>query len=127
MNPSVRSRTVLASFRFAFAGLWHVLRTQRNARIHLGMGITAVALGAVLGITTHEWLVLVLLIGLVFAAECFNTAVEALVDLFSPEWHERAKLAKDAAAATVLCTAFAAIVVGAIVFVPRLVELFTMQ
>lgn len=119
----MRARSVLASFRFAFAGLWYVLRTQRNARIHLGLGVFAVGLGVGLGITVNEWLVLVLVIGLVFAAECFNTAVEALVDLVSPEWHERAKVAKDAAAATVLCTAIAASVIGAIVFVPHLLAL----
>lgn len=119
----MRARNVWASFRYAFAGLWHVLRSQRNARIHLAFAVVAVGLGAGLGITEYEWLVLVLVIGLVFAAECFNTAIEALVDLLSPEWHERAKIAKDTAAATVLCTAIAAAIVGAILFVPRIVQL----
>lgn len=120
----MRSRSVWASFRFAFAGLWHVLRTQRNARIHLVAAVAVVVCGFVLEIERAEWLVIALVIGLVFAAECFNTAVESLVDLLSPEWREQAKIAKDTAAATVLCGALAAIVVGAIVFLPRIVAGF---
>ncbi len=128
MRPAVRPRSLWASFRDAFAGLGYVLRTQRNARVHLVVGLAVVAVGLAfqrtnVALSRAEWLVLVVVIGLVFAAECFNTAVEALVDLLSPDWHERAKVAKDTAAATVLCGAIAAVVVGLIVFLPRLARL----
>ncbi len=123
-QPEVaRASTLLSSFRFAFAGLGYLLWSQRNAKIHVGIGLAAVALGFLLRITRSEWLALVLTIALVLAAEGVNTAVEATVDLASPEYHPMAKVAKDVAAGTVLLTAIASLIVGLIVFLPRLLAL----
>jgi diacylglycerol kinase (ATP) len=82
-----------------------------------------VALGFLLQIERDEWLALVLTIALVLAAEGFNTAVEAAVDLASPFYHPLAKIAKDVAAGTVLLTAIASVIVGLILFLPRLLSL----
>lgn len=111
---------LIAAFRFAFAGLWYLLRTQRNAQIHCLIGACAVALGATLRIARWEWLALVLTIALVLAAEGLNTAIEAAVDLASPGLHPLAKVAKDVAAGTVLLCALAAVVAGCIIFIPHL-------
>lgn len=110
----------IASFRHAFAGVVHVVRTQVNARIHVTVAVAVVALGTWLCLPAGAWAVLVLCIGLVLAAEAFNTAVEAVVDLASPDIHPLARIAKDAAAGAVLITAIAAVVVGLLVLGPPL-------
>ncbi|MBK9713897.1 MAG: diacylglycerol kinase family protein [Kouleothrix sp.] len=116
----MRAATLAASFRFAFAGLLHLLWTQRNAKIHTALGLVAVALGAALGIDRYEWLALILTIAMVLAAEGVNTAVEAAVDLCSPDYHPLAKIAKDVGAGTVLLTAIMAVIVGLVLFLPHL-------
>jgi diacylglycerol kinase (ATP) len=110
----------VASFRYAFSGVWHLMRTQRNAQIHCAAGIAVVALGLGFAIERTEWLALVVTITLVLAAEGVNTAIEAVVDLASPARHPLAKVAKDVGAGTVLITAIGAVVVGLLIFVPRL-------
>jgi len=115
-----RLRSLIASFGYAFAGLWYMVRTQRNAQIHLLVGSCAVALGLTLGIERWEWLDLVLVIAMVLAAECANTAVEAVVDLATSTRHPLAKVAKDVAAGSVLICAIAAVIVGCLVFLPHL-------
>ncbi|RRR73274.1 MAG: diacylglycerol kinase family protein [Candidatus Viridilinea halotolerans] len=111
---------LLVAFRYAFQGLWYMLRTQRNAQIHCAMGLCAVALGLVVGLARWEWVTLTLTITLVLAAEGLNTALEAVVDLATSEIHPLAKIAKDVAAGTVLLCALAAVVVGCLLFGPRL-------
>ncbi|MCE7937916.1 diacylglycerol kinase [bacterium] len=108
------------SFRHAFAGLAHVARTQTNARIHLVAAAVVVVLGARLGLPARDWALVALCIGLVLAAEAMNTAVEAVVDLASPDVHPLARVAKDAAAGAVLLTAMAAAAVGLLVLGPPL-------
>jgi diacylglycerol kinase len=115
-----RLSSLIASFGYAFAGIWHLVRTQRNAQIHLLVGACAVSLGAALGLERWEWLALVLVIAMVLAAEGMNTAVEAVVDLATSIRHPLAKAAKDVAAGTVLICAIAAVIVGCIVFLPHL-------
>lgn len=97
-----------------------VLMRQPNARIHLLAGGVVVILGCWLQINTNEWLAVVLAIGAVMGAEALNTALELVVDLVQPEWHALARDAKDVAAAGVLICSLAALVVGLVVFGPRL-------
>ncbi|MBW3541469.1 MAG: diacylglycerol kinase family protein [Planctomycetes bacterium] len=111
----MRTRSLLHSFQCAFAGVWYVLRTQRNARIHVALAAAVVALAAWLAVSPAQWAVLTLAIGLVFAAEMANTAAEALVDLATPQHHPLAKVAKDVAAGMVLVVSGAAAVVGVLV------------
>jgi diacylglycerol kinase (ATP) len=108
------------SFGHAFAGWWYVLRTQRNAWLHVAIALAAFALGAWLRLDASEWALIVLTTALVFAAEFFNTAIEVVVDLASPNVHPLAKIAKDVAAAAVLLTALAAVFIGILVFGPPL-------
>jgi len=116
----MRRSNLLISFKCAFAGLWYVLRTQRNARIHLFVAVTVVMMGLWLGLSRTEWAVLALTIGTVLAAEVLNTVVEAAVDLATAEYHPLAKVAKDVAAGAVLLTAVAAVVVGLLILGPPL-------
>jgi diacylglycerol kinase len=111
---------LLRSFRFAFAGLGFLLRTQRNARIHVAVGAIACALAAWLRVSRVEWAVLVFTIALVLILEGLNTAVEAAIDLASPEIHPLAKAAKDLAAGMVLIAAIASVAVGLLILGPPL-------
>ena len=93
------------SFRYAFTGWWHVIRTQQNAWIHAVASLFAVALSFWLHLSRVEWAVIILTIALVWTAEFLNTALEAVVDLASPGKHELAKVGKDVGAAAVLIAA----------------------
>jgi diacylglycerol kinase len=108
------------SFYFAFAGLGFLFRSQRNARIELAIGAVACALAAWVGISRAEWSVLVFTIALVLILEGLNTAVEAAIDLASPQVHPLAKAAKDLAAGMVLIAAIASIAVGLLILGPPL-------
>lgn len=112
--------SLLRSFRYAASGVAYCFRTQRNLRVHAVAAVLAVAFGARLGLPPSELAVLALTIAAVLVAEMFNTAVEALVDLVTPDYHPLAKVAKDVAAGGVLVTAIVSLVVGYILFVPRL-------
>lgn len=107
------------SFRFAFKGLADLFISQPNARIHGVATIIALTLGAILGLSKIEWCLVVLCIFAVLAAEAFNTALEYLTDLVSPEYHVLAGKTKDVAAAGVLLTAFGAFIIGTIIYLPK--------
>jgi diacylglycerol kinase len=114
----VRSR--IRSFRHAFAGAWYVLRTQKNAWIHLVIMTIVILLAAWLRLSLFDWSVLVIAIGIVWLAEFLNTSIEAIVDLISPQRHPLAKVSKDVGAAAVLITAFTSVIVGLLLIGPPL-------
>ena len=101
-----------------------MLRTQPNARIHLLATIIAVLAGLYFDIVGFEWLWLALAITLVWALEMMNTAIEHLGDLLSPEHSESVKFAKDIAAGAVLLAAILALVIAAVIFLPKIAALF---
>ncbi|HKY85076.1 MAG TPA: diacylglycerol kinase family protein [Anaerolineales bacterium] len=117
-DPRRTSR--LRSFGHAFAGMAHVLRTQRNAWIHAVATVTVVALGLWLRVTSSQWPPLLLAIGLVWMAEFVNTALEAVVDMASPGRNPLARVGKDVGAAAVLVAALAAAIVGLVILLPPL-------
>lgn len=112
-----------SAFANAAKGFAYSLASQRNMKIHLVVGIIAVALGFLFSITAVEWLAVVLCIVVVMALECVNTAIESVVDLVSPDYHPLAGKAKDCAAAAVFLAAIGAVVVEAIIIVPRLLSI----
>jgi diacylglycerol kinase (ATP) len=113
-------KTRLQSIQYALDGIKYILETQQNARIHLFFTLAVFILGFLFRITRMEWIALVLTIGLVWAAELFNTAVEVMVDLISPERRITAKICKDISAGSVLVTASISILVGLLIFGPLL-------
>jgi len=113
----------IASFGYAFSGLWYALRTQRNVRVHVLIALLAIALGIVLHISAVEFALIFVAITAVFIAEMFNTVFELCVDLASPEYHPLAKIAKDVAAGAVLLNAMLAVVIALFVFGPHLLAL----
>ena len=118
MSTFLRSR--FDSIRCALGGWWHVLRTQRNAWIHAGISSVVLVVGFFLDLSTQDWALVVFTLALVWAAESFNTALEALTDLVSPNEHHLAKIAKDVGAGAVLICAVAAVVVGVLILGPPL-------
>ncbi|MEP6894629.1 MAG: diacylglycerol kinase family protein [Chloroflexota bacterium] len=110
----------IASFRHAFHGWAYVLKTQHNAWIHSAVAIVVVVLGIWLGLPPRDWAVLVLTIAMVFTAEFINTAIEAVVDLASPQKHPLAEVGKDVGAAAVLVAALSAILIGLLILGPPL-------
>ncbi len=115
-----RAITRIASFGYAFEGLYFLIRTQPNAQIHTAIMLVVIVAGWWLQIERMEWVALLITIMLVFATEALNTAVEACVDLVTAEHHPLAKIAKDVAAGAVLLTAIGAVIVGLLIFLPRL-------
>lgn len=112
----------LKSFVYAFRGIQRLIQHEPNARIHCFAAICAIALGIILRVSPTEWITITILIGLVLAAEAFNSSIEALADKVSPEYDEAIKHTKDLAAGAVLILAIAAAITGIIIFVPRLLE-----
>ena len=121
-HAAQRSWNRIDSFRYAFAGLWYMLRTQRNAWIHATFTVAVVAMGFWLALDALEWALIVLSIGGVWMAEFVNTALEAVVDLASPDIHPLARVGKDVAAGAVLVGAGTAVVVGLLVLGTPLLE-----
>ena len=115
---SIKAR--LKSFQYAFEGLNSFFSTQHNAIIHLIMTLLAFSAAVFCNVTKVEGIAIALSIGFVWAAELFNTAIEKLADLVSKEYHPEIKFIKDVSAAAVLLAAVAALITGAIIFLPKL-------
>ncbi len=118
MIPFFRSRAL--SFRYAFAGWWFVIRTQRNAWIHALISICVVIVSFWLRLSAQDWATIVVAIAMVWTAEFINTALEAVVDLASPQQHYLARVGKDVGAAAVLIAAASAALIGILVLGPPL-------
>jgi diacylglycerol kinase len=110
----------IKSIRIALEGIQYVLQTQKNVRIHAFITLAVFVMAFLLRINRLEWICLLLVIGLVWFAEIFNTAIEVLVDLVSPEQSNNAKVIKDISAGAVLLSAFISVLVGLLVFGPKL-------
>lgn len=114
----------LHSFGYAWKGVRCCIGREQNLSFHLIAMILTVIAGFILDITRMEWIMVILCIGVVIAAELFNTAIEKLVDLVSPERHPIAGQVKDIAAGAVLVCAVAAAIIGLIIFIPYLTRFF---
>lgn len=110
------------SFKYAFEGLILALKEEPNIKIHLSIAIIAVGLGVFFQIRFYEWLMMVVVIGLVIGLELTNTAIEAMLDHLIPERSPAAKKAKDIAAGAVLVASITALIIGIMIFFPYLQE-----
>ncbi len=115
--------SVAKSFKYALEGIGVAVKNEPNLRIHLFFAVLALALGAFLKLSSLEWLILAFTIFWVISLELLNTVLEAIVDLVSPEVKGTAKVAKDVSAALVLLSAFLSIIVGLILFLPKIILL----
>jgi undecaprenol kinase len=112
------------SFRNALVGIQTAYRTQKNLRIHLLVSLFVIIAAFILEVTYTDWFILILTIMLVIISEIFNTALEFTVDLFSPDFNQQAKKAKDISAAGVLVTSLFAVLIGILIFLPKIAKLF---
>lgn len=118
MVAFIRSRA--RSFRYALAGWWYVVRTQRNAWIHAVVSLLVMLVSLWVGLSRQEWAIIILTVAAVWTAEFLNTALEAVVDLASPQHHPLAKVGKDVGAAAVLIAAVASVFIGFLILGPPL-------
>jgi len=125
MNKPFKFSDRLKSFDYAFQGLKTFFLTQHNAWVHCLAAVLAITLSYVLHINITEWLFVIFAIGLVFITEMLNTAIEFLCDAITLETHPRIKKVKDVSAAAVLLASVVAAIIGLIIFIPRLINLFS--
>ena len=111
------------SFGYAFQGIFTCVRKERNMKIHCVAAVLVVIAGVILKISAIEWCICMELFGLVMALEHVNTAVEAVVDMVTEEYHPLAKVAKDTAAGAVLIAAIMAAIAGCIIFLPKIAQI----
>jgi diacylglycerol kinase (ATP) len=116
-------RKVLRSFQFAGQGIIDLFRFENNAKVHLLLAGIVVVAGFYLQLNSTEWAIILTQIGLVWAAEAFNTAIEKLCDFVSPDRHPQIKAIKDLSSGAVFILAITAVAVGLIIFGSRLLEI----
>lgn len=123
-NDGFTLKKRLKSFKFAFNGIYMLIKHEHNAWIHCFAAICVISAGFHYGISSHEWVAVIFAIGSVLAAEAVNSSIEALADLVSPQYNEAIKKTKDMAAGAVLIIAIAAAAVGLIIFVPKMIDAY---
>lgn len=124
MNPKQEYKRLINSFKYAMEGIISSFRTERNMKIHVLAMIIVIILSFVLKLDKMEWCFIIIAIISVISAELFNTAIETVVDMVSPERNSKAKLAKDIAAGAVLVVAMGAAIMGVMIFGPKIINIF---
>lgn len=124
MNPKQEYKKLINSFKYAIEGIISSFRTERNMKIHVLAMIIVIILSFVLKLDKMEWCFIIIAIISVISAELFNTAIETVVDMVSPERNSKAKLAKDIAAGAVLVVAMGAAIMGVMIFGPKIINIF---
>ena len=116
-----KKHSIIKSFTYAFQGIKTTLKREPNFKIQMLIGLLAIIAGFVLNLSNIEWAILIVTIFMVLVFELINTTLETLVDLISPNYSEGAKIIKDVAAAAVLISSILSIIVGLLIFLPKIV------
>ena len=114
-------KRLINSFKYAFEGIISALKTEKNMKIHVLIMILVIIFGIILKISKIEWIICIVLFGLVISLELINTAIENVVDLITQEINPKAKIAKDVAAGAVLVSAITSAIIGLMIFVPKII------
>lgn len=117
-------KRTINSFKYAFNGLIDAYRTEQSVWIYIPVSLLVILAGFLLKISTTEWLIIILILGIILSLELINTALEAVVDLATEKYHPLAKKAKDTVSAAVLVFAITAVIIGLIIFIPKISLLF---
>lgn len=120
MNPKKGINKRIRSFGYAFMGIYQLFSSEPNAKIHFVATAIAVTAGFFFRISHTEWCIVIIVIALVWMAECFNTVIEKLVDHLFREYHETARITKDISSGAVLVCAILAFICGLMIFLPKL-------
>lgn len=118
-----KSKNVIISFKYAFQGVFSAIKTERNLKIHISIMILVIIAGIFLKISKMEWIICIILFGLVIGGEMLNSAIETVVDIAMPEINPKAKFAKDVAAGAVLIFAISSAIIGIIIFIPKIIAI----
>lgn len=118
----VKTKKLINSFKYAIQGFLMSFRKERNMKIHFFIMIAVIILGFLLKISRAEWIICIILFGIVIAGEMFNTAIETTVDIAMPYKNPKAKIAKDVSAGGVLILAITSAVIGCMIFIPKIIE-----
>lgn len=119
-----KNKNMFDSFKHAFDGIKSAISTEYNMLIHCYMSVAVIICGVLFHISYFEWIICILLIGLVITLELINTAVESIVNMITTKYNVYAKIAKDTSAAAVMVMSVVAAVIGLIIFVPKFIALF---
>ncbi len=122
MNLALKDKKSIVGFRFAWAGLKTVVKKESNFQLHLTATAIVVALGVFFKLSLIEWAVILLTIGLVLITEMINSVIERIMDFIQPDYDERVKEIKDIAAGVVLVTAIISVVIGILIFGPKIMQ-----
>lgn len=120
----MKNKKILNSFKFAIQGFFTALKEERNLKIHIIIMFLVIIAGLLLNISQIEWIICIILFGIVISAELVNTSIETIVDMVSPQINPKAKIAKDISACSVLVLAIASAIIGIIIFLPKVINIF---
>ena len=120
----VKTKKIINSFKYAIEGFVSSFKTERNMKFHIFIMVLVILAGIIFKISKAEWIVCIFCIAMVISAELFNTSIETVVDLVMPYKNEKAKIAKDVAAAAVLVLAIASAIIGLMIFIPKIINFF---
>lgn len=123
MEKKWRNKNIKDAFKNAINGVEYVFKNEHNYRIQTFFSILAILIGIILKINYIEFAIIFITIGLVFFAEFVNSVVEIIVDMYTEEYNERAKIAKDVAAGTSLLMAMCSVIIGILIYLPKIIEL----
>ena len=123
LDEDKKKNKLVSSFRFGFQGIVSAASSERNMQIHICISVLVIFAGFAFSITKAEWIAVLLAIGGMIALEMMNTAIERTVDMYTKEFHPLAKQAKDIAAGAVLIFAIISVVIGLIIFLPRILAI----
>lgn len=119
----IKTKKLINSFKYAIEGIIASFKTERNMKLHILAMILVILLGIIVKLSKLEWIICIILFAIVIAGELFNTAIETAVDIAMPHRNEKAKLAKDVSAGAVLIIAIASLIIGGIIFVPKILAI----
>lgn len=118
----VKTKKLINSFKYALQGFFTSFRKERNMKIHILIMLLVIIIGLILKINIMEWFICIILFGIVIAGEMFNTAIETTVDIAMPYKDKRAKIAKDISAGAVLVLAITSVIIGLMIFIPKIID-----
>lgn len=120
----MKNKKLVNSFKYAFNGIYSAFKTERNMKIHVSIMLIIIVAGFFLKLKMWEWLVCIICFATVIGGELFNTAIETVVDMVMPDINIKAKKAKDISAGAVLIFAIGSAIVGLLIFIPKIINLF---
>ncbi len=114
----------LKSVRFSLQGIWLLITTEASIKVQLVIAVIATIMGFQFNISSTEWLIQITMIAIVLVAESLNTGIEKLSDFVQPEYHDKIKIVKDISAGAVGIAAIISLIVGGIIYIPKMALLF---